>query len=1439
MAESIGSVSIDVVPSAKSQQTFIEKLRAGIVPGAAKIGEDAGDAFVKAFQAKVAAGIADVFPKSDPATANRAKRSGSIAGDAFGSALDQRVGAAIKALPDIEIDANTDEAQAKLAGIRTQLDQIAHKNDLGIDLTDEEALAKIDVLKVELEELTGPEHDVRVRFDSAAAVAQIVALKTAIADLDKEADESSILGGGGSSNSTNGFGFFHNLVAVVKTIGPALVPAIGGLAALGSGAVAAGLSAELAIKGINAEIKAGTPQGLQYAGMVSTLKTDLVGLEKTAASGVFSGAQSGFGKLISDAPQLNVTLGQTSSIAGDIASHLAGAAAGGLKTFAPLLIQAEGEVDKLAARFEAWANGPGGAKFMQTLGTDLDEAIPALGSVATSVEHVVSAFGPAGGALIQDIGALADGLNAIPIQPLELLAAGYASVKAAQLAMTISSKLAGTALAGLTEEEIAAGEASTGFRGALSSGIGIAGKVAAAYVATAVATGAAAHATSSWELSTNGAARSVSSSLDGVSKLLTGHWQAAYSTVFGAGADQREADVAQYKNDVNEISVANKTLALQSQGFNLVGASGQAENAKGLFDASKLQAYSQAMTTVNAEQKAFAKTLSSTSVSNAASAYSDFSNELQKTVDQETASIGAGAKTAETIDGIKIGTAAYTAELNKQIAVYGDNAEAALHTQGAITGTAQAIKQQQDAVNRAVNAQVILGNFTTAAGAKYGLTADQVDTYTKALGVNLSLVAQGGQAYNSALTELGAFTTDLNTASGATEDMLNAFVQFSGAADTAASRAQLIGSILKDAQGDNLSYAQSMVTAATANQQLVTDMDAQTRATINLKAGTIDYRNAAAAPLINDLQSLQTASMNAAAATYQHETALGKASAATDAFNVFSNDTKGALVAEHTQLGLTTTQASALATTYYNLKDVGDIKNAIALVGSDKATQALDGILKDLDLLAKANPTVQVNLSIAAAEANLRTLQAEINATTGTAANGKKYAYVPGEGYIQISAASGGEIHGPGTSTSDSIHARLSDGEFVMKASAVKAIGVDNLNAMNNAPGFESGGFVNVIKNPNYNTAGSSAAKKAAAPAKAKAVKPLLTATSTVSLTTDITKFLQAISGTTAQIQSAEETLARAIAKPAGLGFVAAINAENNVLLKASNQRTSIANKLKTANTALAAAEKNLSDEYTTVSQAASSFFDIGSVAASSTTNSSAIAGITGASVSTTGSSAVTAASIVASAAAAYKTAALVRSQLAKLHSEGLNATTFKTLAENPVQDAGQISALANGTKAQITALNAYTSGLSGEARALGTNVATDLYGAGVNAAKGLVAGLASQEKTITAEMTKIADAMANQIEVRLGIHSPSTVMHEIGLNVGQGLINGILASHPGVATAATGMASRAVPQAVGAGVGGAGMPGIVQHITQQPNESSAELADKVIGRAMFQLRSR
>jgi TP901 family phage tail tape measure protein len=81
------------------------------------------------------------------------------------------------------------------------------------------------------------------------------------------------------------------------------------------------------------------------------------------------------------------------------------------------------------------------------------------------------------------------------------------------------------------------------------------------------------------------------------------------------------------------------------------------------------------------------------------------------------------------------------------------------------------------------------------------------------------------------------------------------------------------------------------------------------------------------------------------------------------------------------------------------------------------------------------------------------------------APNGGKPVVTPGGGSLLgtnwIAVASGGSVSGPGTGTSDSIPAMLSDGEYVIRAAAVKKLGRKFLDAINQGtlPGFKLGGM--------------------------------------------------------------------------------------------------------------------------------------------------------------------------------------------------------------------------------------------------------------------------------------------------------------------------------------------------------------------------------------------
>lgn len=164
-----------------------------------------------------------------------------------------------------------------------------------------------------------------------------------------------------------------------------------------------------------------------------------------------------------------------------------------------------------------------------------------------------------------------------------------------------------------------------------------------------------------------------------------------------------------------------------------------------------------------------------------------------------------------------------------------------------------------------------------------------------------------------------------------------------------------------------------------------------------------------------------------------------------------------------------------------------DIKSNVDRIPSSKETK-LKGDLSDakaklaelqaqLATVPKSKST-KLNAEVAAAKANVASLQAQLNGiqsktitittnkvTTATADNTKG-----------VFKASGGYISGPGTSTSDSIPAMLSDGEYVVQASSVAKYGTTFLDRVN-AGHYANGGLVEPL---HFATGGSLAAKQRA-----------------------------------------------------------------------------------------------------------------------------------------------------------------------------------------------------------------------------------------------------------------------------------------------------------------------------------------------------------------------
>lgn len=122
------------------------------------------------------------------------------------------------------------------------------------------------------------------------------------------------------------------------------------------------------------------------------------------------------------------------------------------------------------------------------------------------------------------------------------------------------------------------------------------------------------------------------------------------------------------------------------------------------------------------------------------------------------------------------------------------------------------------------------------------------------------------------------------------------------------------------------------------------------------------------------------------------------------------------------------------------------------------------------------------------------------------------------------------------------------------------------------------------------------------------------------------------------------------------------------------------------------------------------------------------------------------------------------------LSKRGLDRETLAELAEQGVDSAGaMVEALMFASEQELRELSTIQNRIKASAGTMGNRVADNLYGAGLKAGQGFIDGLKAQEKAITNQMNKIANALVDTIKKSLGIRSPSRVFMEIGKNTAIG----------------------------------------------------------------------
>ena len=141
---------------------------------------------------------------------------------------------------------------------------------------------------------------------------------------------------------------------------------------------------------------------------------------------------------------------------------------------------------------------------------------------------------------------------------------------------------------------------------------------------------------------------------------------------------------------------------------------------------------------------------------------------------------------------------------------------------------------------------------------------------------------------------------------------------------------------------------------------------------------------------------------------------------------------------------------------------------------------------------------------------------------------------------------------------------------------------------------------------------------------------------------------------------------------------------------------------------------------------------------------------------------------------------------VAQLKKEGLNATSLTQITQAGPSALPMAQGLAQGGKAAIQQVNALEQQIHSSAAKLGNTAAGPMYQAGVDAAKGLAAGIKSQLGSVDAAIKQLAQHMVAAVKGALKSHSPSLVMAEVGLSIPQGVAMGI---DQGTGTAMSAMA--------------------------------------------------
>jgi phage-related minor tail protein len=194
---------------------------------------------------------------------------------------------------------------------------------------------------------------------------------------------------------------------------------------------------------------------------------------------------------------------------------------------------------------------------------------------------------------------------------------------------------------------------------------------------------------------------------------------------------------------------------------------------------------------------------------------------------------------------------------------------------------------------------------------------------------------------------------------------------------------------------------------------------------------------------------------------------------------------------------------------------------------------------------------------------------------------------------------------------------------------------------------------------------------------------------------------------------------------------------------------------------------------------------------------------------------------------------------LATLRKKGVRADLIAQIAQAGVeQGSSAAAALANANASQVKQINAQQKALVTAAGQAGATAGDAMYGAGIHAARGLVKGLASQQKQIEKQMLQIAKGMSKAIRAALGIKSPSRVMARVGAYTAEGLRRGIESGRTAVNRSMASLVETPAPGSWDSASGKARAAASQRVVLELRSSGSAE-DDYLIGRVRRGIRKK